>query len=126
MFDILLHQGHPDWQQVVSLWAEQASAIAVYNPQWRGENSVRLTSLPLNEYFRILPCSLAPATYQHLKNQKDLEAAQEELDIWQWAITDNDLIDCFQRCGLKLVHKQDDGPWRDSRQFRWKGFLFRK
>ena len=126
LFDILLHQVNPGWKEVVKLRTQNSRAIAIYNPQWNGEETIRLAEMSVREFFKVLPCSVKNAVYQKILRDDAFGEARDSLALWQWGIIDAYLVNCFERNGFELVHKQDDGPWRESPYFNWKGFLFIK
>jgi len=42
LFDVLLHQVNPDWDQILEKYAGTAKYLLVFNQQWTGEKTVRL------------------------------------------------------------------------------------
>src|SRR4051794_13476602 len=54
-FDVLLHQVDPDWDDVLGLYAPHCRQIASVQPQWNGNETVRLLSLGEAEYMAAIP-----------------------------------------------------------------------
>jgi hypothetical protein len=71
LFDVLLHQVKPDWDEVLALYAKYARTFLIYNRQWTGEKSVRLLDLGRGEYFRNVPHSPAEPPYDTLFDKLD-------------------------------------------------------
>ncbi|MGI8890858.1 MAG: hypothetical protein ACR2G0_08780 [Chthoniobacterales bacterium] len=44
VFDILLHQVAPDWDEVLGLYAPKTRVFVIHNPHWLGPETVRLGS----------------------------------------------------------------------------------
>lgn len=56
LFDILLHQVKPGWNEILENYSKRTNYFVVYNQQWTGsENTVRLIELGRDEYFRNVP-----------------------------------------------------------------------
>ena len=132
MFDVLLHQVNPNWDEVIELYAKNANWFAVFNQQYVGQRTIRLLELGLDEYFKIIPCSSSDIPYN------DLEAKIDEIHphygrpyrdinaIWQWGITNEDLIDVMSREGFRLVESINGGPISSAEEFENRGFIFEK
>jgi hypothetical protein len=56
MFDVLLHQVKPDWNQVLETYAKRTSYFVIYNQQWVGsQGTLRLFDLGQKGYFENVP-----------------------------------------------------------------------
>ena len=56
LFDVLLHQVKPDWDQVLAMYAPRTRLFVVYNQQWvGGHRTIRLVDLPRDQYFANVP-----------------------------------------------------------------------
>jgi len=109
LFDTLLHQVNPDWDSVLELYARHAYCFLILNQQFTGaERTVRLLDLGEDEYFRNVPHTRTEEPYksvfqkmyeihpQHNRIYRDIH------NIWQWGITDDDLITRLNSLGFKL------------------------
>ena len=120
IFDVLLHQ--VNWREVLSFCTERAQVLAVYNPQFFGERSLRLLDLGEEEYFNLVPHSKKGPYYEDLftpREQRDTPA------VWQWGICDNDLISSMNQLDFQLSYSLDGEYW-PNRAFQSKGFIFQK
>ena len=60
LYDVLLHQVRPDWNEVLRMYAPRTRHFIVYNQQWvKGPDTVRLVDLGKDEYFRSVPAGSA-------------------------------------------------------------------
>jgi hypothetical protein len=54
MFDILLHQVAPGWDEFISAWAEHTNMLIVYNQNWlMSENTVRFVDHGIDWYKKV-------------------------------------------------------------------------
>lgn len=125
LFDVLLHQVNPNWDEILAKYAPKTDYFAVYNPQFEGEKIVRLLDLGKEEYFRQVPHK--PMDYYHyslLFTDREREV-RDSPDVWQWGITDADLREVLKELGFKEIYSSIGSRWGRSR-FTSKGFLFKK
>jgi hypothetical protein len=120
LFDVLLHQAQPDWQEVLKFYASNTSYFLIYNPQWQGKSSVRLLDLGRTVYFENVPHLSTHPSY------RDLEAKRNSTDIWQWGVTNADLIRTLDELGFELFYQEDCGQFGDLKNFRNYAFGFQK
>lgn len=128
MFDILLHQVRPDWDEMLRLYAETTKCFILAGPWWRGPATVRLTDLPREEYLELLP-----------SKREGLEPTMDKLDevhpwrerpwrdvadIWQWGIADADLRARMGELGFVLAHHENHGRWADTDRFDDCSYVF--
>jgi hypothetical protein len=131
LFDVLLHQVAPDWDEVLARWAPQARAVAVVQPQWVGGSStVRLISLGREEYLASVPPEpIHDALFDRLDEPHPGRGGRpwrDVHDVWQWGITDADLIARMAGLGFEVAAHVDEGPWRGLDRFHQVGFAFVK
>jgi hypothetical protein len=132
LFDVLLHQVAPDWDEIIRKYASITNCFIVYNQQYvRGGETIRLTDLPFEEYTACVP-RLANGIYREVydhadepcprygKNWKDIHI------IWQWGITDNDLRKVFDTAGFREIFYRNYGRFGNLRHFENHGFIFVK
>jgi hypothetical protein len=127
LFDVLLHQVAPDWNEVLAMYAESARCVAVVNPQYMGPRTVRLLELGIDRYRQLVPPQ---------RSLDDVLAKPQELhptygrpyrdifEIWQWGIVDADLTASMERLGFRLTYFEDAGAWKDFDAFENHGFVF--
>jgi hypothetical protein len=131
-FDVLLHQVAPDWDEVLEIYAPICRRVAIVQPQWNGPETVRLLDLGEAEYMASIPEGEAAhgSVYDGLFDR--LEEVNEQRgrpwrdvhDIWQWGITDRDLIARMAELGFGLRLFENTGPWRGLERFHGAAFVF--
>jgi len=128
-FDVLLHQANPAWDQVLARYSSLASCIVIYNQQYvRGKTSVRLTHLPLGEYLAITHAreEICRFVYAHA-NELHPTYKKPWIDfhnIFQWAITDEDLRAVMVKLGFREVYYQNCGPFLNLPAFENHEFIY--
>ena len=128
MFDVLLHQVAPDWDEVLALYASRTDCLVLAGPWYQAaQSSVRLLDLGEAEYLASVPEQdiheglFARLDEIHPRRQRPWRDVH---DIWQWGITDADLRACAQRLGFVLAHFEDLGPWRGLPRFHDCAYVF--
>lgn len=131
LFDVLLHQVAPDWDDILEMYGKNVRAMVIYNQQWTGSgHNVRLLDLGEEEYFRNVPHN------PRQENYKDLFSRLNEIHpdhnrpwrdvhhIWQWGITDTDLESKVAELGFKLMSKKNCGSFGRLPNFENHAFIF--
>ena len=128
LFDVLLHQVAPDWDEILELYAPRTRSFVIVNPQWVGEgDAVRLLDLGREEYLRsVPPLDLHAEVFAKLgeNNPRRDRPWRDVHDIWQWGISDPALTATLERLGFALVYFEDLGPWQHLDRFRNRAFAF--
>jgi predicted RecB family endonuclease len=132
LFDVLLHQVSPDWDELLAIYAPLCRRVAIVQPQWNGPETVRLLELGEDEYLRAIP----RAEPGHGDIYDGLFARLDELnarrgrpwrdvhDIWQWGITDDALTRRMAELGFGLRAFENGGPWHGLDRFHESAFVF--
>jgi hypothetical protein len=130
LFDVLLHQANPDWDDVLSLYANSTRCFVIYNQQFiRGDDAVRLTDLPFKEYVELTSdyrYELQRYVYDH-KAEMHPQYNKPWGDIHniaQWGITDRALRSTMADLGYKEVHFSNHGRFLDLPAFENHAFVF--
>ena len=123
LFDVLLHQVNPDWNEVLAKYAPKTNYFLIYNPQFDAEKTVRLLDLGKKEYFTHVPHK-PTGIYSLLFTDREGEVRNMH-NIWQWGITDNDLRNVMEKLNFSEIHFFRDKRWGKSK-FTSKGFIFKK
>ncbi len=132
LFDVLLHQVAPNWDEVLELYAPRTSTFVIYNPQWTGDETLRLLDLGREDYFANIPHAEAEAGYDTLFDRLDEQyPAHDRLVrdvhyIWQWGITDQSLRQTMQKLGFVEVVERSYGQFGSAPQFERRGFVFER
>ncbi len=133
LFDVLLHQVKPDWDQVLAMYAPRTRLFVIYNQQWvGGRRTVRLLDLPRDQYFANVPHDRTVPPYSFLfekmyeMNTEHGRIWRDVHNIWQWGIVDHDLIDCLDHLGFTLQLYKNCGQWGELRNIQNHAFVFQK
>jgi hypothetical protein len=128
MFDVLLHQVAPDWNQVLELYAPNTRSFILAGPWYaEGATSVRLLDLGEERYLRTVP---AQAIHEGLfgrldeVNPRRHRPWRDVHDIWQWGITDEDLRRHLRSLGFELAHFENHGAWQSLPSFTNSVYVF--
>jgi len=130
LFDVQLHQVAPDCQNILAMYAPKTRSFIIYNQQLiNAPKTLRLTDLPLQTYKEYAPVrsdSLYDFVYSH---QQELHPQHQKIwknihNIWQWGITDEDLIAEMQKFGFKEIFRKNYGRFSDLKHFENHGFVF--
>ena len=115
LFDVLLHQANPDWNEVLASYSRIADCLVIYNQQFiRGTDAIRLTNLPLEEYVALA----SDTRYDFYKYVFDhrTEIPPQYKKRWgdihnltQWGITDRALREAMRELAFKEVHYENFG-----------------
>ena len=133
LFDVLLHQVSPDWHSILEMYAGQTRCFLIYNQQWVGsEQTVRLLELGEEEYFKNVPLGPTEKPYDNLFQKLDEKHPDHDrpwrdvLHIWQWGITDADLIAKIESLGFRLQFFKNCGQCGRLENFENHAFVFTK
>ncbi|SHJ20393.1 hypothetical protein SAMN02745216_01199 [Desulfatibacillum alkenivorans DSM 16219] len=133
MFDVLLHQVSPDWDQILEMYSRICSCFVIFNQQWTREgHTVRLLDLGEKEYFANVPHDPEHPNYKGLFDRLDEIHPQHERkirdihNIWQWGISDKDLIAKMEAMGFGLQYYKNCGQFQNLKHFYNHAFVFSK
>lgn len=128
LFDVLLHQVAPDWDEILARFAPRVGAMAIVNPMWTGgDTTVRLLDLGERRYLASVPpqdnhTEVFARLDEH--NERRARPWRDVHDIWQWGITDRDLRARVAALGFELTHHVDAGSWRGLERFDSHAYVF--
>lgn len=130
LFDVLLHQVDPDWDEILRRYAPLAQAFAIVNPMYdAAEHTVRLldlgedryrSSVPPQDNLDVLFARLDEVNPQRGRPWRDVH------DVWQWGITDADLRAAMAGLGFTAVHAEQLGRWHGLADFEDCAYVFRR
>jgi len=133
LFDVLLHQVDPNWDEILEQYSRITNCFAVFNPQWvMSEETVRLLDLGIEGYFENVPHAREHSEYKALfEHIYDIHPHYKKYwrdipDVWQWGITDNDLSQKMERLGFISKHFENYGQFASLKNFENHAFLFQK
>ncbi len=132
LFDVLLHQVSPDWDQILEKYARTAKYLVVFNQQWTGEKTVRLLDLGRDEYFRNTPHEPTnPAVQELFEKMHERHPGHDRpwrdiYNVWQWGITDADLIAKAEALGFRMQYYKNCGRFGRLPSFENHAFVFKR
>ena len=133
LFDVLLHQVKPDWNEILEMYSKRTKYFLVYNQQWTGsENTVRLIDLGRDEYLRNTPYTEESPNYKALfEKMNEIHPKHKRIwrdihNVWQWGITDHDLLRNMENLGFKMQWYKNFGRFGSLPNFENHAFLFQK
>ncbi|MBI9077609.1 MAG: hypothetical protein JEZ02_19555 [Desulfatibacillum sp.] len=133
LFDVLLHQVNPNWDEILEMYAQICSCFVIFNQQWTGgRNTVRLLDLGEEAYFANVPHNPEHPNYAGLFDRLDQIHPQHNRkirdihNIWQWGITDTDLIVKMKELGYALHYFKNCGHFKNLDNFQNHAFVFSK
>jgi glycosyltransferase involved in cell wall biosynthesis len=134
LFDVLLHQVKPDWNEILKAYSEHTRYFVIHNQQWTGsEHTVRLLDMGREEYFKNVPHDKEHPTYTALFDKMNEEiqpgenrAWRDTPSVWQWGITDHDLIKTMDKLGYKMQYYKNCGRFGSLPNFENHAFVFQK
>lgn len=136
LFDVLVHQTMPNWDYVLSLYAKRVQYFLIFNQQWIAtRKTVRLIDLGEQEFFRNTPNSkddpLCRDLFKNLYEPCESEfhnwghrAHRDISTIWQWGITDEDLVAEMRFHGFNPVFYRNHGKAWELPNFEHHAFIF--
>lgn len=128
LFDVLLHQVAPDWNQILELYAAQTSCFILAGPWYRQAGpSVRLLELGEERYLQtVVEQDINRGLFGRLDELHEQRGRpwRDVHDVWQWGITDSDLRGRLATLGFELVHYDDRGTWRSLPAFTNAAYVF--
>jgi hypothetical protein len=135
LFDVLLHQVKPDWNEVLRNYAPYANQFLIYNQQFTGAQTVRLIDQGQAWYLRHVPHAPGDTSeYSDLFEKADElhprytdgRTYRDMHDVWQWGITDDDLKSLMSELGFQVTYERDCGEWPGTEEIRNKAFVFQR
>ena len=135
LFDVLLHQVKPDWDEVLAAYAPYTKQFLIFNQQFTGTDTVRLIDQGPEWYLRHVPCTPGDTLeYRELFERQDEvhprysdgRTYRDMHDVWQWGIVDRDLKSKMEEYGFSVIYERDCGPWPGVEEITNKAFVFER
>jgi hypothetical protein len=107
IYDILLHQVDPNWDEFLKRYAKKVNHFAIYNQDWDGENTIRFVDYDCNWYLDNVMCVDNDEVIRWYKKHNEIciELKRPWKDVhyfWQWGITAPELIRHMDNIGFQL------------------------
>lgn len=133
LFDVLLHQVKPDWDEILQMYSPVTNCYVVLNQQFiKSGKTVRLLDLGFDEYFENVPHDKEHPTYKALfEKMYDIHPEHKRIwrdihNVWQWGITDEDLCRRMKDLGFTLQYYKNCGQFGHLKNFQNHAFVFQK
>ena len=131
LFDVLLHQVKPNWDEILQMYASRTKAFIIFNQQYMdAPQTVRLLDLGKEEYFRIIPHSIEEGQYRQVfEKMYEIHPVHKRIyrdihNVWQWGITNTDLRVKMNELGFELKYYRDCGFLGDITSFKNMAYVF--
>ena len=128
LFDVLLHQVNPDWDQILDMYAPVTKMFVIVNPQYtRGTQTVRLIDLGRERYLETVPVvDVHDEAWDKLDDihPRYRRPYRDVHEIWQWGMVDADLDRKLTSLGFRCVFDENRGPWHGLEHFDNRAFLY--
>jgi hypothetical protein len=134
MFDVLLHQVRPHWHEVLAAYVAKTPLFVIYNQQFTASPvTVRLLDLGRDAYFANTPHEPDHPVYQALFEKMYEEHPdhpgrmwRDVHHVWQWGITDRDLLTVADALGYDLQYYTNFGRFGNLPSFENHAFVLRR
>ena len=130
LFDVLLHQANPDWDDILRRYAAHCPCFVIYNQQFvQGPATIRLTDLSYDEYVAIAS-DHASDTVRHVYGHRDEihprygKPWKDIHNISQWGITDKGLRSIMSGLGYREAYFKNHGMFYGLPAFEEHAFIF--
>jgi hypothetical protein len=115
MYDILLHQVGPDWDQFLRRWSD-VDTLIICNQNWLGPQTVRFADWDVEEYLRRVLHGNENRIRQWYAehdqwNQEQGKPWRDVYNFWQWGITTKDLVGVLWDLGYRIDYLFNHGEF---------------
>lgn len=129
MYDILLHQVAPNWDDFITKWAAKTRVLVIYNQNWAMDaKTVRFVDRGAEWYKKHVFHTSGESVDQWFSTLDDFDhkMGRKRRDVflfWQWGITTKDLIAHVESLGFRLDYFDNHGafapafPWIQNEAF---------
>lgn len=125
LFDVLLHQVRPDWDELLAMYAPHTRMYVIVQPELRGDRTIRLVELGRDEYLRLVPSEpKAVALFDRLDEPHRGRTWRDAFDVWQWGISGRDLRGAAERLGFQEIYRHNGGAWMGNPYFDNVAYVF--
>jgi hypothetical protein len=119
MFDVLLHQVAPDWDEFLIRYCGRVNHVVIWNQDWIGSgSSVRYVERGLEWYLGNVGDTDAARITRWFERHDEISPRwgrpwRDVPDFWQWGIVSAELIDTMRRAGFRLDYFDNCGAWSE-------------
>lgn len=114
MFDILLHQVAPDWDEFLKRYARNVDTLIIHNQGWLGSETVRFPNFDVDEFLSRTYHSDEKRVREWYDQHSEWNDEQGKLwrdvhNFWQWGITEGDLVGTLWNLGYRIDYLFNKG-----------------
>ncbi len=108
MYDILLHQVDPDWDEFLARYAPNVETLIIFNQSWLGPRTIRFVNeFGVEEFIRRVPHGKKSGVREWFSKLDEthplLKRPWRDIHyIWQWGITQKDLVGILWDLGYRI------------------------
>jgi hypothetical protein len=130
IFDILLHQVSPDWDEVLALYAEKVDHFCIFNQDWVGEETIRFVDEGPDWYMKNVIYTDEQRTREWFDKHDEMHPSlgkpwRDVYFFWQWGITSADIVKVMNRLGFQLDFMWNYGTrYKHLPKIEDRGYLF--
>ena len=113
------------------MYSAATDCFIIYNQQFiASETTVRLPNLGPEKYFEHVRMDPENPAYKNLFSSPDEIHPQHNRpwrdvhNVWQWGISDRDLVDTLQRLGFRMMYRKNHGRFSNFNSFENHAFIF--
>jgi hypothetical protein len=120
MYDIILHQVKPDWDEFLEMWGRRAKHLIIYNQNWTlDDEPVRFIDRGLDWYAKNVPNTGEEGVRKWFAKHDDMspEPGTKMRDVhyfWQWGIPLKSLTAKLESIGFKIDEATTDSLWHSD------------
>jgi hypothetical protein len=119
VFDVLLHQVAPDWDEFLARYAYKVNYFVIWNQDWIGSaSSVRFIERGPQWYIENVGDADAARVRRWFERHDEIcprfdRPWRDVPDFWQWGIVSTELIDAMRKAGFDLDYFNNCGAWSE-------------
>lgn len=119
MFDILLHQVDPNWNDVLARYASNVDTLIIHNQCWRGPETVRFPDFDVEQYIDRVESHSPERIREWYQRHDEFNVDQQKPwrdvhNYWQWGITAKDLVGTLWDLGYAIEAFENTGAWSEQ------------
>lgn len=120
MYDIILHQVAPNWDEFLSIWGAKTKNLIIYNQNWtKGDDVIRFIDKGPDWFIENVPHTNADGVRNWFKKHDEFNAdtggkMRDVHYFWQWGIPLERLTEKLEQLGFTIDLAARDTLWSDN------------
>jgi len=130
IYDVLLHQVDPNWDDFLSRYAQKVRHFVIYNQDWADEGTIRFVDYDCDWYIDNVVYSDKERVVQwyakHHEMCEELKRPWKDVhNFWQWGIAAPDIVGHMAKVGFELDYFWNYGYFDPTKpKIQNHGYLF--